>query len=419
MVAKINNGASLFGALTYNMEKVKNGEAHMICSNKIIQNMTGDKDLDISLAMKSFEPYLQLNDRIRKSIVHISLNPDPKDELTDEQYKNLAEDYLEKLGFKDQPFIVIKHEDIDRHHIHIVTVRVDENGKKISDAHEHYRSMKACRELEQKYNLHPAIGNQNEFSENYIRKINYEQGDIKRQISNTLRSLCDSYHFHSFGEYNALLSCYNIHAKLVQGERYGEKYNGIVYSATDNNGTIISVPFKSSLFGKRFGFNGLEKSMKRNSENLKKSDYTQKIKPVIYHILKNATSKTDFIEKLKENGIDTIFRENETGRIYGVTFVDHKNKMVVNGSRLGKELSANVFNYIFNKPDTGITPEAADTKQQAGEHLTPASTRQTPSMFEQAFGIFNFQIHGDDPEENKFAYEMRKKKKRRKKGRSL
>ena len=418
MVAKINNGASLFGALTYNLEKVKNGEAYIIGSNKIIQNMTGDKNMDISLAMKSFEPYLQLNDRIKKPIVHISLNPSPNDNLTEEQYKKMAEDYLEKMGFKNQPYLIIKHEDIDRHHLHIVTVRVDENGHKISDAHEHYRSMRACRELEQKYNLHPAIGSKNEFSENYIRKIDYEQGDIKRQISNTLRSLCDSFSFHSFGEYNALLSCYNIHAKLVQGERYGQKYNGIVYAATDNNGTIVSVPFKSSLFGKRFGFNGLEKIMKRSNEKLKQSDYPQKIKPVIYHILKNATSKADFIEKLKENGIDTVFRQNDEGRIYGVTFIDHKNKMVVNGSRLGKELSANVFNHIFNQPDPALTPET-DTQHQIPGQPQTTSDHHTPSMFEQAFGILNFQQHGDDPEEKKFEYEMRKKKKRRKKGRSL
>lgn len=414
MVAKINNGSSLFGALTYNIDKVKKGEARVIHSNRIIQNITGNPDLDLTLAMRSFENYLYLNDRIKKGVVHISLNPDPKDSLTDEQYRALAEDYLEKMGFKDQPYLIYKHEDIDRHHIHIVTVRVNEQGQKIPDTYEHYKSMQACRELECKYQLHPAIGNKEDFGEHYIKKINYRQGDIKRQISNTLRSLNDLYRFHSFGEYNALLSCYNIHAKLVQGERYGQKYNGIVYAATDNNGNIVSTPFKSSLFGKRFGFAVLDKTMKKHIEKLKQSDYPEIIQPAISRIAISATSKEDFTEKLREAGIDVVFRENED-RIYGVTFIDHRNKIVVNGSRLGKELSANKINALFNRiqdKEVEIQPKEITIKKE--------TIRHTPSMLEQAFGIFDLQTHEDDPEERKLDYDMRKrKKKKRKKGRSL
>lgn len=411
MVAKINNGSSLFGALTYNINKVQNGVAEVILTNKIIQNITGNEDLALSLAMRSFETYLCLNDRIKKPMVHISLNPDPKDNLTDDQLKHIAKDYLKKMGFGNQPFIVYKHADIDRRHIHIVTLRVDENGQKIPDTYEHYRSMKVCRELEQKYGLTPAIGNKNEFAESYIKKIDYRQGDIKRQISNTIRSICDSYRFHSFGEYNALLSCYHIQAKLVRGKRFGDKYNGIVYSATDKDGTIVSAPFKSSLFGKRFGFNGLERTMKKNTEKLKQSDYAMEIKPLIYNALKQATSKMDFIKRLQEKNIDTVFRENDSGRIYGVTFIDHKNRMVVNGSRLGKELSANVFNHIFNQ-------SYISEINKKDEVLNTSS--HVPSMFEQAFGLFHIQLNADDSEEQKFAYEMKKrKKKKRRRGRNL
>lgn len=406
MVAKISNGNSLFGALTYNLNKVKEEKAHIICSQKIIRSISNNPDLNLALIMKSFEPYLAMNDRIKKPIVHISLNPDPKDSLSDDDYKKIAEEYLEKMGFKDQPYLVFKHEDIDRHHIHIVTTRVNDKGEKIPDAHEHYRSMRVCRELEKKYNLHPAVGKNKEFGEEFIKKIDYQKGDIKHQISNTLRSLCDTYHFHSFGEYNALLACYNIHAKLVSGERYGEKYNGIVYSATDDKGNIVSTPFKSSLFGKRFGFKGLEKIMKRNTDKLKQSGYPKKIKPVIYHALKGATSKADFISKLENAGISTVFRENEEGRIYGVTFIDHQNRMVVNGSRLGKELSANMFNRIFNQ-----------TQSQQTTNISHA--HHIPSMFEQALGILDFNMNGYDPEEKKFENEMKKKKRKRKKGRSI
>lgn len=409
MVAKINSGASLFGALSYNINKVKEGQARVILSEGIIQNLSGNKDLDLFLAMKSFEPYLCLNDRIKKPVVHISLNPDLQDNLTDEQYAILAKEYLEKMGFSGQPFLVYKHEDIDRHHIHIVTIRVNGKGEKISDQYEHFRSMKVCRELEEKHNLHPAIKSKNEFSQSQLQKVDYGKGDLKRQIGNTVKSAMDLYRFHSFGEFNALLSLYNIQAKLVKGERFGETYKGIVYSVTDDKGTVVSPPFKASLFGKRMGFLGLEKVMKRNTESLKKSDYRNQLKPVISDAIRFATSKDDFINRLKDRNIDVIFRENEAGRIYGVTYIDHQSNMVINGSRLGKEFSANLLDYLFNKENH------PSTVSQASE--------QTSSLFGQAFGLFGFTPHsgGEDLEAKKFENELkrRKRKKKRKKGRYL
>ena len=61
------------------------------------------------------------------------------------------------------------------------TVRVDENGKKLSDSFEKLRSMDACRELETKYGLHPALKKEREFCKYFIRKIDYERDDVKRK----------------------------------------------------------------------------------------------------------------------------------------------------------------------------------------------------------------------------------------------
>ncbi len=64
-------------------------------------------------------------------MVHISLNPHPDDVLTDTELQDIAREYLEKIGYGNQPYLIFKHEDIDRHHLHIVTVNVDENGRSI------------------------------------------------------------------------------------------------------------------------------------------------------------------------------------------------------------------------------------------------------------------------------------------------
>ena len=58
-------------------------------------------------------------------------------------------------------------------------------------------------------------------------------------------------------------------------------------------------------------------------------------------------TRDEFRQLLKADGIDTVFRINPAGRIYGITFINHTNGIVANGSVLGNEFSANVFNELY------------------------------------------------------------------------
>ncbi|MDR0604620.1 MAG: relaxase/mobilization nuclease domain-containing protein [Bacteroidales bacterium] len=159
--------------------------------------------------MRSFEPYLLANNKTEKPVLHVSINPDPKDVLTNEQLSNIAQEWMQKMGYGDQPFIVYLHEDIERRHIHIVSLRVDENGKKIDDRFEHRLSMDACRELEQKYGLVPADQKQRQEGLS-LKPVRYEDGDVKHQIANVIRPIAQSWHFQSLKEYKALLTLFSL-----------------------------------------------------------------------------------------------------------------------------------------------------------------------------------------------------------------
>lgn len=172
-------------------------------------------------------------------------------------------------------------------------------------------------------------------------------GDVRHQVGNTLKAVLESYRFQTFGEYSALLSTLNIEAKQVRGEYNGTPYTGIVYSVTDDTGKVVSPPFKSSRFGKRFGNEQLEKWMLMNLKALKDGKWAPSIQADIVRALRQADSRKRFVELLGQRRIDVVFRENERGRIYGVTFIDHNRREVFNGSRMGKEFSANVFNDYF------------------------------------------------------------------------
>ena len=150
MVAKISHGMSLYGALSYNHDKVAAGTAEILSGSRMISDRLGLPSEDMRLALLSFENYLPANRNTEKPVLHISLSPAPEDRLTDGQ---LAERYMQKMGYGNQPYIAYKHADTHNTHIHIVSVCVDGQGKKISDAYEYRRSMTACRELETDFGL--------------------------------------------------------------------------------------------------------------------------------------------------------------------------------------------------------------------------------------------------------------------------
>ena len=407
MVAKISYGSSLYGALAYNGEKVNEGVAKVLETNKVFSPADGGHD--ITACMQDFLACMPSHVLTKKPVIHISLNPHPDDKLSDEQFSAIALEYIEKMGYGNQLFVVYKHEDIDRHHLHIITLTVDERGKKINDGYNFYKSKRITREIERKYGLLPA--EKQRVKEAFrLQKVRPKEGSFKKQLASVIKPAAKFYHCPSFKEYRALLSTYNICVEEVKGEVDGKPYNGLVYFATDDKGKKVSNPFKSSLFGKAVGYEALQKSFKASKEKLKEKHLAPKTKAVVAGTLRNSATKEDFRDNLYRKGIDVLFRENEEGRLYGITFIDHNNGCVVNGSRLGKELSANAIAEWFDRPH----PELSVTIPQAENQ----SVSQTFSTEDNSIlgGLLDLpmEAHGTDWEEEQFRRRMQRKKKQQK-----
>ena len=122
MVAKISVGSSLFGALSYNQNKVDEEQGKVLLSNRMFESEDGN--FSIRRCMECFDMHLPADLKTEKPIIHISLNPHPDDVLSDNQLADIAKEYMDKLGYGNQPYMVYKHEDIARHHVHIVSIRV-------------------------------------------------------------------------------------------------------------------------------------------------------------------------------------------------------------------------------------------------------------------------------------------------------
>ena len=154
MIAKISATENLGGALGYNFKKVEKGEANILLAAELYQSKEGRYTMEDVLA--DMEALIPKNWRTKKTVFHCSLNPHPDEKLSDERLTQIAKEYMEALGYGKQPYIVFKHNDIAREHIHIVSLRVDSSGQKINDKFEKRRSKKITDALERKYGLIPS-----------------------------------------------------------------------------------------------------------------------------------------------------------------------------------------------------------------------------------------------------------------------
>lgn len=342
MVANITTGSNLYGALFYNQEKVEKGVGTVLATH--ILREPADGNFSVAETAEDILRWMPDHFRTEKPVIHISLNPDIKDNLTDDQLTEIAVQYMERMGWGEQPYIVFKHTDIDREHIHIVSVQVGRDGKKIKDSKRNERSVTITEELEKEYGLHPAKGQKR--SELWqLKAVDYTKGDLKKQIAAVIKPTLSMYRFQTLGEFRALLSLYNIGIEEVRGERNGQPYRGLLYTALDDNKEKAEVtPLKSSLFGKGYGFDALEKQMERSGERISGDNSRDHTRHRVAEAMLEAPTENELRERLKAFHIDLFLRWNDTGRIVGVTFIDHENRCVLNGSRLGKEYSANALN---------------------------------------------------------------------------
>lgn len=421
MIAKIGRGSNLYGALNYNNSKVIQNNASILHLNNMFE--TPDGNYTTAQLLSSFLPNLAANKNTEKTAIHISINPDPNDLVSDEDYIGIAAEYMKKMGYGDQPYVVFKHDDIDRSHIHIVSSTVDQNGIKISDVFEKRRSMEICRQIEKKYKL---IRAEEKISSNEslaFVPVDHSKGNVKSQIAAVVRYLPKYYHFQNLGSYNALLSLFNISTETLKKEINAEIKEGLIYFALDKNGEKATNPFKASLFGKHAGLSALQSHFLMCKET--PAETKEETKKIISQALAFAQSEKDFKAYLIEHGINVVIRRNEHGRLYGITFVDHNSRTVYNGSHLGKQYSANAINEIFSRTNSSPVLTGIDypQKNDTSKHLSPLKDSVHPlfdfmlnseSNFAD-WGILNeFLLSGnaEDPEEQLFEFNMKKKKRR-------
>ncbi|KAF2342274.1 relaxase/mobilization nuclease domain-containing protein [Flavobacterium tistrianum] len=342
MVAVIKTSRSINSILNYNENKVKEGVAE--CINAVNYPLELEK-LSFTQKLNRFVNLSSLNENTKRNSVHISLNFDPSENHSKEKLIEIADTYMDKIGFGKQPYLVYQHHDAGHPHLHVVTNNIQRDGKRI-DLHliGVKKSEPARKETEDIFGLVKAEGRKQKevftLKPISVGRVEYGKAESRKAINSVLNKVLFDYKYSSLPELNAVLNLYNVHADRGTEESRVFKNNGLLYKILDQNSKPIGVPIKASEFYSRPTLKFLERKFKSNESE--KESYKKYVKNAIKLAFyrESIFSPEKLSKALEGESIHMILRKSKEGQLYGITYIDHKTRSVFNGSSLGKEFSA-------------------------------------------------------------------------------
>lgn len=224
MIGKITKGTSFGGCVRYVLREEKSQLLEAVDVNGVPEQMA-----------EQFELQTLLNDKVKNTVGHISLNISSEDgeqmRTDDALMLKIAHDYMEKMNIKNTQFIIARHTDREHPHCHIVFNRVDNDGKTISDKNDRYHNEKVCKMMTAKYRLHFANG-KDHIKEERLRPYDKAKYTIYKALKEELPKA------QSWNELKEALSERNIDMKFkasrttreLQGVKF--EYGGLSFSGS-------------------------------------------------------------------------------------------------------------------------------------------------------------------------------------------
>jgi hypothetical protein len=414
MVARINFGKSVAKALNYNEHKCKEGQAQLLGS---ANTLLPAASMNFYEKRAMFEKFTSLNQRSQLNSLHVSLNFDPSERLDKERLLSIAGVYMKGIGFGAQPYLVYEHRDTGHPHIHIVSTTIQVNGKRILTHNlGRDKSEPIRKKIEVDFSLVQASSKSKlepQLSPIEVKRIGDGPRQTKRAMANVLHQVLPLYHFCSLTELNALLGLYNLKADTCAIGSFTQRHGGLLYRVLDAAGRPSGTPIKASVFSMKPTLANLEKLFARNlpARKSKLKGLTSSIDFVL--LSKSIGNLRQFSDQLERHGISLVQRIGNNGALYGLTYIDHKRCVVVNGSDLGTNYAAHGILSRLQVNLSQISPAIKEIKLDATVHSVSPSADPADLLAKQLELFAN----GNEPKTDYIPWQLkgRKRKKRQKK----
>lgn len=390
MRPQITFPSSLKKSLNYHEKKVQKGTAELLHAHNFFKQ---PNEMNFHDKRERFEELMALNERAETKLIHISLNfhPSEKDRLDKAFLIHLADEYMNKIGFGNQPYLVYQHEDAGHPHVHVLSTLIQDDGKRMAT---HFIAKNVSepvrKEMEKQYDFIPADKKEQQREDEKQlavspQKIQAGKSATQRSITNVLDHVIDHYKYTSLQELNALLKQYNI--KADRGVEDGRIYKnrGLMYVVVDQDSKALTKPIKASAFHNKPTLDYIESKFKENEQ--KREPHKKHVRVAVDWAMQSKPETLGELAKLlQKDRIALVIRRNDQGRVYGMTYIDHEKKTVFNGSDLGKEYSAKrMLERLGSEPQP--EKQMRQAKEQQQENKTPIPARENSIADEMAKGL--------------------------------
>ncbi|HEV3326265.1 MAG TPA: relaxase/mobilization nuclease domain-containing protein [Puia sp.] len=381
-------------SITYNENKLKQGRAECLTAANFLKDPSR---LSLEDKLHRFEKRMELNDRVSTNL-HITLNFDPLDNLSNEQMAKIAGEYMKEIGFERQPYLVYRHADAGHPHCHIITTHVQKNGDPI-DLYKigENQSEKARLKLEAEYGLvttetkrelrrQELQERQRQQQQEYHRhqgvsQVNYGEKSLARSISDVVEHVTEKFAYTSLEELNIILRQYRVEA---DGGKEGTKLyqdRGLRYRALDEQGRHIGRPINAGFFDCKPTLANLEKKFVLNQAIGQRR--RQHIENRVAWALCGKPDNLEAVkEELSQNGIAMVLDRDKDGDCRRADYVDFRNRIVCTGKALGSRYDHEAIQQVIDRERIREAQQSLNQTQDLSlEQTQQQSYRYRPSLW--------------------------------------
>lgn len=336
MYAKIGRGEEIAETLEYNEEKLESGQARCIGAGNFAKDL---EDLSREDKRYHFARLISLNENVHKPVLHISLNFHPADKLSDALLVQISHEYLEKMKFGHQPYLIYCHTDVAHPHAHLITTYIQKDGQKIDvPRSQFYYSKQISREMEEQYQLVPfgKSGKQHEKSDLPLT-IQYGKVPTVPALSNVLDRVVGQYKYTTLEELNAVLRLYNVEAyRGKEGSRL-YNYRGLIYRVLNEKGRPTGSSIKASIFDSKPTLARLEKQFELHRADTRRQEHAEHIQAAVDWALAQRQMDPERLQKaLYKERITMVWMKDKTALEDRLFYVDHQTRSVFDARQLGE-----------------------------------------------------------------------------------
>lgn len=253
MIGKIMQGKYFAGLIKYVFSKEK---SYLLDSDGVLLESIPD-------IICSFEIQSRMRPSLGNKVGHISLSFSPKDKerLTDKYMTDIANEYLKGMGIVDTQYLIIRHNDREHPHCHIVFNRVNDFGQTIKDSNNFHRNIEVCKDITLSHKLYIPQGKENVKIERLREpyKTKFEIWQTVKDVLNNVRS---------WEELKSYLHNKDIDILF--------KYKGVTQEIQGISFTKGKYSFKGSSIDRSFSYAKIDRQIKINNSPAQKESAKQK-----------------------------------------------------------------------------------------------------------------------------------------------